>query len=285
MVPRVLRETRRPRLGRMQDDSLRTHAESFSAGADRYDEHRPSYPAETVRWLLGEARDVLDLGAGTGKLTAELAALGARVTAVDPSADMLRVLHERLPDVATLVGTGERIPLADASVDLVTVAQAWHWVEPTRTSAEVLRVLRPTGTLALIWNSRDESVDWVGALSEAMHPGLHESGTYVPPLGSGLVFTGKRVDRWVQETSRDGILSLATTRSMYLVASPQERRAMLRRIARVLDAHRETSGEHSELPYVTETWLARPTHVAEPRASDRAALVGAAEAVAWQACT
>ena len=251
----------------MQDDSLRTHAESFRAGADRYDEHRPSYPADTVRWLLGDARDVLDLGAGTGKLTAELVRLEARVTAVDPSADMLRVLHERMPGIATQVGTGERIPLADASVDLVTVAQAWHWVDPAATSAEVLRVLRPNGTLALIWNSRDESVGWVDELSEAMHPGLHESGTYVPPLGAGLVFTGKRVDHWGQETSREGILSLATTRSMYLVASEQERRAMLARIEQVLDAHPETRGDRIVLPYVTETWLARaaePVHVAEP---------------------
>ena len=251
----------------MQDDSLGTHAESFRAGADRYDEHRPSYPLDTVRWLLGDARDVLDLGAGTGKLTAELVRLGASVTAVDPSADMLRVLHERMPDVATRVGTGERIPLADASVDLVTVAQAWHWVDPATTSEEVLRVLRPTGRLALIWNSRDESVDWVAALSEAMHPGLHELGTYVPSLGAGLMFTGKRVDRWARETSRDGILNLATTRSMYLIASEPEQRTMLTRIERVLDAHPETMGERIVLPYVTETWLAQPatqpTHVAE----------------------
>ena len=101
----------------------RQHAESFRENADGYDAHRPSYPVESVRWLLDAARDVVDVGAGTGKLTAELVALGASVTAIDPAADMLRVLGERLPQVETVEGSAEHLPIPDACADLVTFAR------------------------------------------------------------------------------------------------------------------------------------------------------------------
>jgi ubiquinone/menaquinone biosynthesis C-methylase UbiE len=236
---------------------LREHAQSFQAGADGYDRHRPSYPIEAVEWLLGDAEDVVDLGAGTGKLTVDLVSLGASVTAVDPSADMLRVLSERMPEVESRLGTGEQIPLADASVDLVTVAQAWHWLDVDATSAEVLRVLRPHGWLALIWNTRDESVPWVGDLTAALRPGMHGSRDFVPQLGEGLVFTGERVDSWNEETTREGILNLATTRSYYLVASDEEKQATLARINTVLDAYPETRADRIQMPYVTQTWIAQ----------------------------
>jgi ubiquinone/menaquinone biosynthesis C-methylase UbiE len=99
---------------------------------------------------------VADVGAGTGKLTRVVAGLGAEVVAIDPDAAMLAELAARVPDVPTFVGTGERIPLTDASADAVVFGQAWHWVDPDAASAEVGRVLRPGGVLGLIWNVRDE---------------------------------------------------------------------------------------------------------------------------------
>ena len=234
----------------------RKHAESFRENADGYDAHRPSYPVESVRWLLGDARDVVDVGAGTGKLTAELAALRASVTAIDPSADMLRVLGERLNGIETIEGAAEHLPLADACADLITFAQAWHWVEVDAATHEVLRVLRPGGRLGLIWNTRDESVPWVAELSAAMHRGLHEASAYHPTLGAGLTIAAKQEQRWMQRTTREGILQLATTRSYYLTASEPERAAMLERVARVLDAHPETRADVILLPYVTEAWIA-----------------------------
>ena len=240
----------------MSDARTRRHAESFHENADGYDEHRPSYPVETVRWLLGDAHDVVDVGAGTGKLTAGLAGLGASVTAVDPSADMLRVLAQRMPQVAVLEGSAEHLPMPDASADLVTFAQAWHWVDVYDATREVMRVLRGGGRLGLIWNTRDESVPWVDELSAAMHRGLHEASAFQPVLGSGLTIEARREDRWVQHTSREGILALATTRSYYLTAGETDRRATLDRIRRVLDAHPETRGDDILLPYVTEAWIA-----------------------------
>lgn len=256
----------------MHEGRLRSHARSFQSGANGYDAHRPTYPRGAVEWLLGTATDVADIGAGTGKLTGALVDLGARVVAIDPSSDMLRVLHEHFLAVQTLAGTGESIPLPDSSVDLVTFAQAWHWVDAEAASVEVLRVLRPGGRLALIWNSRDESVPWVDELSRAMHVGLHAAGAFAPTLGAGLTLVDRRVDRWIDETTRAGILSLATTRSYYLVAGEREQAAMRERITRVLDAHQATRHDPIQLPYLTETWIARPTDdapaAAQPAADD-----------------
>ncbi|MGO4103220.1 class I SAM-dependent methyltransferase [Leifsonia sp. YAF41] len=243
----------------MQEGRLHVHAESFQAGADAYDAHRPSYPRETVAWLLGNAGEVADIGAGTGKLTGLLVELGARVVAVDPSADMLRVLRAHFPTAQAIEGVGERIPLPASSVDLVTYAQAWHWVDVAAASAEVRRVLRPGGRLALVWNSRDESVPWANELSRAMNPGQHAAGAFAPVLGEDWALIDQRVDRWMQETTRDGIRNLVTTRSYYLVAGDAEKAAILRRVEAVLDAHAETREDPIQLPYLTETWIAAPT--------------------------
>ena len=119
---------------------------SFGSAAAAYERGRPSYPPEAIDWLLPRgARHVLDLGAGTGKLTTRLVERGLDVVAVDPIPDMLEVLRTSLPETRALLGTAEEIPLEDNSVDAVLVAQAWHWVDPERAIPEVARVLRPGG--------------------------------------------------------------------------------------------------------------------------------------------
>ncbi|EUA44075.1 ubiE/COQ5 methyltransferase family protein [Mycobacterium xenopi 3993] len=107
---------------------------------------------------------MLDLGAGTGKLTTRLVERGLDVVAVDPIPEMLDVLRKSLPDTPALLGTAEEIPLPDNSVDAVLVAQAWHWFDPARAIPEVIRVLRPGGRLGLVWNTRDERLGWVREL-------------------------------------------------------------------------------------------------------------------------
>ncbi|HEY4915702.1 MAG TPA: class I SAM-dependent methyltransferase, partial [Solirubrobacteraceae bacterium] len=113
-------------------------------------------------------RTVLDLGAGTGKFTRALVSRGLDVVAVEPLDEMREILQQQLPDVRALAGTAENIPLDDDSVDAVTVAQAWHWVDERRALPEVARVLRPGGELCLIWNRRDHSVAWMRRLSDVM---------------------------------------------------------------------------------------------------------------------
>jgi len=132
-------------------------ARGFSRSADAYDRARPDYPAAAVAWLaerlgLRPGRTVVDLAAGTGKLTRPLAATGAEVVAIEPVAEM----RARIGDAAagSLDGTAEAIPLADASADAVTVAQAFHWFDGPAALAEIHRVLRPGGALALVWNRR-----------------------------------------------------------------------------------------------------------------------------------
>lgn len=140
-------------------------AGSFGAEADAYERGRPPYPPEAVAWLVAEhARTVVDLGAGTGKLTRALRAPGREVIAVEPSVGMREKFSEVLPDVRVMEGTGESIPLPDSSVDTLVCAQAWHWVDAERAVPEAARVLRPGGRLSLVWNSRDLSVPWVAEL-------------------------------------------------------------------------------------------------------------------------
>jgi ubiquinone/menaquinone biosynthesis C-methylase UbiE len=146
-------------------------ASSFARVADAYDRGRPSYPREAIVWLLGrEPLDVLDLGAGTGKLTRTLLAAGHRVVAVEPLIEMRAILTSSLPSARALAGTAEALPLADASVDAVTVGSAFHWFDERRARAEIARVLRPPGVLGLLGNAFDTSLPWVARVREILGP-------------------------------------------------------------------------------------------------------------------
>lgn len=145
-------------------------ASGFSTGADDYERGRPTYPDDAIAALrrelgIGPGQRVLDLAAGTGKLTRLLAATGADVVAVEPVAEMRAHLAAVVPAVEVRDGTAEAIPLPDGAVDAVTVAQAFHWFDLEPALAEIARVLRPGGGLGLVWNERDESEPWVAELS------------------------------------------------------------------------------------------------------------------------
>jgi len=148
-----------------QDERL-LHASSFGAAAAAYAEHRPDYAQAAVRWALELAPGprVLDLGAGTGKLTATLVALGAEGIAVEPDSAMLTELRRALPAVRALPGSAEAIPLPDASVDAVLAGNALHWFDMNVAGPEIARVLAPGGILAGLWNVMDNRVDWVAGL-------------------------------------------------------------------------------------------------------------------------
>lgn len=145
-------------------------ARGFESGAGPYEAARPGYPDEALQIVvdafdLGPKTRVLDLAAGTGKLTRRLVETGAEVVAVEPVAGMRSKLAEVVPDVEVLDGASESIPLPDASVDVVTVAQAFHWFDAPAALTEIARVLKPGGGLALLWNERDESTPWVAEMS------------------------------------------------------------------------------------------------------------------------
>lgn len=196
-------------------------AVSFGAAAATYDAARPEYPAEAVQWLLDVVgRRVADVGAGTGKLTRALVAAGAEVVAVDPDPQMLETLTGSSPAVPTHVGTAESLPLPDGELDLVVLAQAWHWVDPVAASAEIARVLRPGGTLGLIWNVRDERSPLVQQLTTVMKPSPAEqlvSGggpTIAAPFGEVSIHSWN----WVRTLMPDRLRDLLRSRSQYLSA-------------------------------------------------------------------
>lgn len=150
-------------------------AKGFAGAAAQYARGRPDYPAQLSDWLqrelgLGAGQTLLDLGAGTGKFSRLLRETGAAVIAVEPIDAMREQLAQRLPDVQLLAGSAEAIPLPDASVDSVFCAQAFHWFANRQALAEIHRVLRPGGQLAMVWNVRDEAIDWVAAISALITP-------------------------------------------------------------------------------------------------------------------
>ena len=147
----------------------------YAAEAGRYASGRPSYPAALKGWLevelgLGPGRKVLDLGAGTGKFTAQLVQTGAEVVAVEPVAAMREQLGARLAGVTVLDGRAQAIPLPSQSLDAIVCAQAFHWFASVEALAEMHRVLKPGGCLGLVWNVRDESVDWMAAITALITP-------------------------------------------------------------------------------------------------------------------
>jgi SAM-dependent methyltransferase len=242
-------------------DDRERQAASFGAAAKAYQRGRPGYPPAALDWLLpAGARHVLDLGAGTGKLTGQLVARGLDVVAVDPSDGMLEQLRAAVPGVPTMIGTAEEIPLEDGAVDAVLVAQAWHWVDPERAPREVARVLKPGGRIGLLWNRRDDRSAWVAEFGEIMEGGFsHDFHTSAvgPPFGALERFDTE----WSYELTTEQLEDLATSRSYVIGMSRTEREAILERV-RALAAHEleRTGGERLSMPYVTQSFRA---HVQE----------------------
>ncbi len=242
----------------MNSDVRQVRALSFGAVAESYERSRPGYPDDAVRWLVGvEPLDVVDLGAGTGKLTRSLVALGHRVTAVEPLPEMLEHLRVAAPGVTAVEGGAEAIPLPDASADVVTAAQAFHWFDHGPALCEIARVLRPGGRIALVWNTRDELESWVAQLSEEVlaNEGFEERDAAAPVRESGLFGEVERaVFPYSQKLDRAGLVDLVLSRSYCAVLTPEERAPVLACVEQIFDEHAVEG--MIELPYVTECFRA-----------------------------
>jgi SAM-dependent methyltransferase len=227
------------------------HAASFGLAAAAYERGRPPYPAAALDWLLpARAQRIVDLGAGTGKLTRQLLDRGRQVTAVEPSPGMRAELHRVLPGVPALAGTAEALPLPDHSADAVLCAQAWHWVDPARAVPEVARVLAPGGRLGLIWNLRDEREEWVRRLGEIIDsPEMHRQSDLGAPFGP----TETRDFPWTHDIDLDRLLDLVASRSYVILLAGDERAALLDRVRDLVTTHPALAGRDSiPLPYVTQ---------------------------------
>jgi SAM-dependent methyltransferase len=245
------------------------HGSSFGAAAAAYAEHRPDYAEAAVGWALAPVRSrqplrVVDLGAGTGKLTAVLARTGVDVTAVEPDRAMLSQLRHELPSVRARPGRAEEIPLPDGSADAVLAGQAMHWFDLDRALPEIGRVLTPGGVLAGLWNVDDDRIGWVAGLAAVSksknsatltrwRAGVARSRQEsLITAGRGLFHAAETAEfEHGQLRTADSLLATIATHSNLLVMEEAERASLLAEIHECLRVHPETSSGAFVLPMVT----------------------------------
>jgi SAM-dependent methyltransferase len=208
-------------------------ARSFGAVAEDYNRLRPSPAPAALDWLVPTGCEVaIDLAAGTGLLTRPLAARIPRVIAVEPDPQMRAVLTARTPDVTVLAGTGEAIPLPDASADALFVSSAWHWLDPDRAIPEIARVLKDGGRFAVLGTGRDREIDWVRDLDRL--PGQAQSdggsasgnrrrGEVVLAADSPFDNVDKRRFPFTRQMTVDDIVEMTGTYSAIITATPAAR--------------------------------------------------------------
>jgi SAM-dependent methyltransferase len=228
-------------------------AAGFNDPAD-YEAARPSYPPEAVAWIAGAigiapGRRVCDLAAGTGKLTRLLGAFGADMIAAEPVPGMRATFRAVLPDVPLLACTAEAMPFADATLDAVTVAQAWHWFDHDRAAAEMARVIRPGGGVAMIWNARDRTVPWVDAVWSIMdrvekrapwrnHENWRSSARQLP----GFTPMETAEFRHAQPLTPEGVVQRVASVSHVAVLPDAEREAVLDEVRTLVATDPATRG-------------------------------------------
>jgi SAM-dependent methyltransferase len=247
-----------------------TAAIGFDRGGADYERGRPGYPAQAVALLtrelaIGPGSQVVDLAAGTGKLTRALVGLGAELVAVEPVAGMREQLLDAVPSVKVLAGTAEHIPLPDASVDAVLVAQAFHWFDAPAAAAEIYRVLVPGGGLAVIRNDWDRSVPWVDEM-QALVRSLRFTDTpsqatsrwreQVESTGLFTTFCEQVVPNDVQG-DLDTVLARVASSSFVAARDEAEREALLGEVRQILERHGVAPGEPLSMPHRTHILWAR----------------------------
>lgn len=235
----------------------------FEAGAAAYERGRPGYPAEAIDWLRREldlraGRTVLDIGAGTGKLTRELVRSGAEVVAVEPVPGMRAVLERVVPAARVLDGAAEALPVRVRSADAIVVAQAFHWFDVPRALAEFHRVLRPGGRFALLWNRRrlDQPLHrQIDAIIEPFHGDSpnHRRGEWREPVSASRLFAriGELEVPYDQIVDVDGMVDRVASTSFIAALPDPDREDVLDRVREL------ASGWYGELRlgYLTEAYV------------------------------
>lgn len=240
----------------------------YTQAPDSYQRGRPEYPQALEGWLdaLGvrHGARVVDVGAGTGKFTKLLARSGAAVTAVEPVDAMRARLAESLPGVRALAGTAEAMPLADGEADVLVCAQAFHWFANAQALGEMHRVLKPGGRLGMVWNVRDESCEWVAAITEIITP--HEgdapryyTGQWKRPFEGQTLFSALRLTEFPHshEGSFEQVVIDRIASVSFIAALPEaEREAVLAKLRALQPRFAALREPVIAFPYVTQAWHA-----------------------------
>jgi SAM-dependent methyltransferase len=246
-------------------DVHETAARGFSRGALEYERGRPGYPDAAISLLarelgIGPGRAVIDLAAGTGKLTRALVPLGARVVAVEPLASMRSQLHAAVPGVEVIDGTAEAIPLEDASFDVVLVAQAFHWFRVAAAASEIRRVLRPGGGLGVLSHSWDESMPWVARIQALAH--THAGDTprhHLSPWREELAATALFGELHTAAFSHivvgdlDALAARVSSVSYVSALEDDERQGVIDHVREIGASAADAAGR-LEMPYLTRVW-------------------------------
>lgn len=251
----------------MADASL---ARSFESIGAEYHRFRPGFPESAADLIFPERATVaLDLGAGTGKFTELIVHRAATTIAVEPSDAMRAVLVDKLPGVEAVAGTAEDIPVESDTVSVVTVAQAFHWFDRDKAAAEIHRVLKQGGTLALLWNHADPECDWDRACARVLFSALGEPAAATAAASTelpGFVLREHQEISWSEQIRRDDYLGRWSTVSSFLVAATDQRREYLGQLNAILDASPQTSAEAVlTLPQVTDVYVYSALNAEEPR--------------------
>jgi SAM-dependent methyltransferase len=242
----------------------------FQQGAERYERARPEAPPVAVDALvrvleISERARVLEVGAGTGKLSRLVAPHAGSYVAIEPVPAMRTQFREALPGIPLLSGLAERLPLRSSTVDAVAAAQAFHWFDAPRAIAEMHRVLRPGGTVGLLWNVRDESMEWVRAMTHVIDrysgggPRFRDS-TWRSAWAQAPGFEPleKLAFPFVQRLDRDTTVARFTSVSFVASLGESCYREAEAAIRHLLDTHPQTAGRDKiELPYRCEIYFTR----------------------------
>ena len=232
---------------------------SFGPIADAYARARPSYPEEAVAWMTGSGTSVvLELGAGTGKLTQVIHEAGHDVLATEPLPEMLTILARQVP-VKHVVASAEHIPLRSRSVDLVVAGQSFHWFDHDKALPEIARVLRPGGILALVWNTYDEGIPWVRRLKELLSPETHEERAMPLMATPYFGFVEKKQFRFWQPHTAATLADLTRSVSHVATMSESDRAGVLAKVDK-LYAEYGRGHDGMLLPWVTRCYRAVVRH-------------------------
>jgi ubiquinone/menaquinone biosynthesis C-methylase UbiE len=247
----------------------RAAAEGFAQNAADYEKARPSYPPEAVACIVGHAalgpgKRVIDLAAGTGKLTRLLVPTGAEVLAVEPVDAMRAQLVAAIADVEAVSGTAEAIPVDDEWADAVTVAQAFHWFDPELALREIRRALKPGGCLVLTWNTRDRSYEWVRRFGELLVDGdlerpydMYYDVDYAAVVADAGGYTpvAEFASQWLQPFDEELLVARAASVSVVGTLPADERAAVLERVRELARTHPDLAGrDQFGFPYTTSVF-------------------------------